>query len=147
MFCPVRPGTKLSCGNIGKLHRLTSVYPSSAFAVFAGKSDVFLQGLLSGSAGVIGASVNILPKIHTQLFRLHAAGQLSEAMALQARLGHADWAASRLGGIGGIKAVVARDFGYGEPCVRGPLSEVGEDRLQGAHWDRLEELIQLEKTL
>lgn len=33
-------GTKLSCGTIGKLHRLTSTVPASKFATFPGVSDV-----------------------------------------------------------------------------------------------------------
>lgn len=60
-------GVKLSCGNIGKLHRLTTRFPTSEFAVFAGRSDVFLQGLLSNSWCVIGALVNIFPKLHRRL--------------------------------------------------------------------------------
>ena len=57
-------GTKLSCGNIGKLQRLTSALSPEGFATFPGKSDVFLQGLISGSAGVIGALPNVAPKAH-----------------------------------------------------------------------------------
>ena len=47
-------------------------------------------------------------------------------MAVQAKLGHADWAISK---IGGIKAVIIRHFGYGKPSVRGPLSAVNPDTL------------------
>jgi Dihydrodipicolinate synthetase family len=36
---------KLTCANMGKLHRITSTIPSSEFAVFGGKSDILLQGL------------------------------------------------------------------------------------------------------
>ncbi|KAJ7903623.1 hypothetical protein B0H14DRAFT_2665677 [Mycena olivaceomarginata] len=74
-------GTKLSCGQIGKLQRLASTFPSTEFAE----------------------------------------GNFKDAMALQARLGHADWAMQKLGGISGVKAVVSKNFGYGVPHVRGPL--------------------------
>lgn len=140
-------GTKLSCGNIGKLHRLASKFSPSEFAVFAGKSDLFLQGLLSGSAGAIAALPNIVPKVHRKLYGLYLEGKFEEAMKLQAKLGHGDWAASKLGGIGGIKAVVTKNFGYGEPFVRGPLKPVNPDSLKGPYYEALEELIALEKSL
>ena len=68
-------GTKLSCCNIGKLHRLTSTFPSSSetqkeFIVFPGASDVMIPALLVGGAGVIGASVNAFPKVHRRLYDL-----------------------------------------------------------------------------
>jgi len=141
-------GTKLSCGNIGKLHRLTTRFPSSKFAVFAGRSDVFLHGLLSGSAGAITALVNILPKLHRQLHKLYEEGRISEAMKLQEKFCHADWATGRIGGIGGIKAIVSKDFGYGHNVVRGPLKAVDPATLQGnKYYADLEELIALEKSL
>ncbi|KAJ8509133.1 hypothetical protein ONZ45_g8658 [Pleurotus djamor] len=140
-------GTKLSCGNMGKLHRLASTFPSTEFAVFAGRSDLFLQGLLSGSAGTIAASVNLFPKIHKQLYTLFKEGNLKEAMELQAKLGHADWAVGRVGGIGGIKAVVGKHFGYGEKWVRGPLKAVEYEVLSGKHIETVEEMIKLEKSL
>ncbi|KAK7690747.1 hypothetical protein QCA50_005846 [Cerrena zonata] len=137
-------GTKLSCGNIGKLQRLTSSVPASEFATFPGKSDVFLQGLISGSAGVIGALPNVAPKAHLQLIKLYKEGKLEEAAKLQALLGHADWQLGKVGSIAGIKAVVAKHFGYGQTFVRGPLGAV---ELQGFAIDKLEELIALEKSL
>jgi 4-hydroxy-2-oxoglutarate aldolase len=122
-------GTKLSCGQIGthsqlayrrqahectgKLQRLTSTFPPAEFAVFAGRSDFFFTSLLCGSAGVIGALVNVLPKLHGRLLKLHQEGDFAGAMALQAKLGHADWAMQKLGGISGVKAVVSKNFGYG----------------------------------
>ncbi|RDB31004.1 putative 4-hydroxy-2-oxoglutarate aldolase, mitochondrial [Hypsizygus marmoreus] len=141
-------GTKLSCGNIGKLHRLTSRFPSSEFAVFAGRTDLLLQGLLSGSAGTIAALVNILPKLHSKLYKLYEEGNIKEAMELQGKMGHADWAVGRIGGIGGIKAIISKNFGYGETFVRGPLKAVDPEKLEDhKHYSVLEELIALEKSL
>lgn len=139
-------GTKLSCGNIGKLQRITSRIPTSEFAVFAGRSDAFLHGLNAGSAGTIAALVNLLPKLHGQMYRLFEEGNHKQAMALQEKLGHGDWAASKVGGIGGIKAVVSKNFGYGEPHVRGPLKAVNIDNLAtNKYYETLVELIVLEK--
>lgn len=141
-------GTKLSCGNIGKLQRLTSRFPSSEFAVFAGRTDTFLHGLNAGSAGAIAALVNILPKLHGQLYKLFQEGNFKEAMILQSKLGHGDWATSKVGGIGGIKAVVSKHFGYGEPHVRGPLKAVDVQKLSGnKYYQTLVDLIQLEESM
>lgn len=138
-------GTKLSCGNIGKLQRLTSTVSPSSFATFPGKSDVFLQGLYSGSAGVIGALPNVAPKAHVRLMSLWKEGKAGEAGELQALLSHADWQLGKVGSIAGIKAVVSKHFGYGQRFVRGPLGPV-ED-LSAFAIDKLEELIALEKSL
>ncbi|KAG5646119.1 hypothetical protein DXG03_004358 [Asterophora parasitica] len=141
-------GTKLSCGNIGKLHRLTTRFPKTEFAVFAGRTDLLTQGLISGSAGSIAALVNILPKLHTKLYKLYQDGNLEEAIELQGKLGHADWAIGRIGGIGGVKAVVSKNFGYGSPYVRGPLKAVDSERLrENKHYAIIEELIAVEKAL
>ncbi|KZT07757.1 dihydrodipicolinate synthetase [Laetiporus sulphureus 93-53] len=137
-------GTKLSCGMVGKLHRLTSSVPASKFATFPGVSDVFLQGLVSGSAGLIGALPNVAPKAHMEVYRLYKAGKLEEATKIQALLGHADWELGKLGSIGGIKAVVSKHFGYGTTVVRGPLSAAV---ITTANTQKLDELIVLEKSL
>ncbi|KAF8905019.1 hypothetical protein CPB84DRAFT_1676923 [Gymnopilus junonius] len=141
-------GTKLSCGNIGKLQRLTSRLPSTEFAVFAGRSDTFLHGLNAGGAGTIAALVNILPKLHGQLYKLFQQGNVKEAMILQGKLGHGDWAASKVGGIGGIKAVISKNFGYGDPHVRGPLKAVSVESLEDhQYYQTLADLITMEKEL
>lgn len=141
-------GTKLSCGNIGKLQRLTSRFSPSEFAVFAGRTDFFLHSLISGSAGLIGASVNIVPKLHGKLLRLYQEGKIDEATALQAKMGHADWAVQKIGGIGGVKSIVSRNFDYGETVVRAPLKRVAWDALTvNKHYSAIEEVIALEKAL
>jgi len=137
-------GTKLSCGTVGKLHRLTSTVPITKFATFPGVSDVFLQGLVSGSAGLIGALPNVAPKAHMEVYRLYKAGKIQEAEKIQALLGHADWELGKLGSIGGIKAVVSKHFGYGGTVVRGPLSAAV---VTPTSTTKLEELIAFEKSL
>ena len=141
-------GTKLSCGNIGKLHRLASKWDAAEFAVFAGRSDLLVHGLLSGSSGAIAALVNILPKLHVRLYSLWKEGHLQEAMGLQTELGHADWAISKIGGIGGVKAIVSKHWSYGGFTVRGPLKPVNIDGFSGNnHLEVLEKLIESEKAL
>jgi len=130
-------GTKLSCGNVGKLHRLTSQTSASEFAVFAGRSDVLLHGLLSGSAGGITALMNVVPKVHFSLYKAYKEGKLEEAMKLQAILGQADWAVQKLGGVGGVKAIVSHAFGYGSGAVRGPLRPVDASVFKGNKYAEL----------
>ncbi|KDQ57035.1 hypothetical protein JAAARDRAFT_70002 [Jaapia argillacea MUCL 33604] len=140
-------GTKLSCGNIGKLTRLVATCPSSSFATFPGRSDVFLQSLLTGSTGVIAALPNIVPKVHIKMYQLLKEGKIEEAMKIQWKLSQGDAAAGKLGGISGIKAIVSKHFGYGVPYVRGPLKMASEDQLGGPGSEILEDLIAMEKSL
>ncbi|KAM5544520.1 hypothetical protein V8D89_001418 [Ganoderma adspersum] len=140
-------GTKLSCADVGKLHRLTSTLPAAKFATFPGSSAVFLQGLVSGSAGIIGALPNVAPKAHAELYRLYKEGKLVEAEKLQALLGHADWELQKLGSIAGIKAVVSKHFGYGNLNVRGPLTPRDLEAAGSSATVKLEELIAVEKAL
>lgn len=140
-------GTKLSCGNIGKLHRITSMTDASKFAVFAGKSDVLAQGLMSGSVDAIAALVNVAPKVHVKLFELWMKGDVKEAMELQKLLGHADAAIGKVGGIGGLKSIVEKEFGYGKGWVRGPLAPSEMHLLRGEAYPALAAVIHLEKSL
>jgi 4-hydroxy-2-oxoglutarate aldolase len=139
-------GVKLTCANLGKLQRITSTLPKEKFAVFPGKSDILLQGLLSGGAGVIGGLVNIAPKTHVRLYGLWERNEIQQAMQLQSIIGHADWTMQKLGGISGVKGVVWRNFGYGQGFVRGPLAPVSDEKVNLTDTSRVSELIRLETT-
>jgi 4-hydroxy-2-oxoglutarate aldolase len=110
---------------------------------------VLLHGLLSGGAGGIMALPNVVPKVHMRLWRLWEEGRLREAMALQATVNHADWELGIIGGVGGIKAIVAREWGYGAPWVRAPLAPGDPAALDapGRGREALRELIAMEKRL
>ncbi|RJE22363.1 Dihydrodipicolinate synthase [Aspergillus sclerotialis] len=60
-------GVKLTCGNAGKVTRLTQEYTSSQFAVHAGSSDWLLPCLIGGGAGCVTGIANIFPKSVTRL--------------------------------------------------------------------------------
>lgn len=140
-------GTKLSCGDIGKLQRLTTLFPSSEFATFPGKSDVYLQGLTSGGAGIIGASVNLAPKVHARLFKLFTKpekGEEGKMQDIQRLLSDADWQLGKLGSIAGIKAVVSKRYGYGNSIVRRPLPSLGAN-LENV--DKIDKLLEIEDSL
>ncbi|KAK0453992.1 uncharacterized protein EV420DRAFT_1621507 [Desarmillaria tabescens] len=141
-------GAKLTCGNIAKLHRIISSVSASKIAVLAGKADFVLPGLLASSSGCITALSNLTPKLHGRLFYLWRAGKGEEAMKLQATLAHADWALHKLGGIGGVKKVVSKAYGYGTGKVRTPLKEAMYESLLGnQHYETLMDLIRMEERL
>ncbi|KAF8585917.1 aldolase [Ramaria rubella] len=140
-------GTKLSCGSIGKLHRLTIANPATSFAVFAGQSQWVLPGLFCGSAGVIAATVNLFPKLHVKLYRLWKEGRVDEAMKIQEELGLTDWAVIKIGGVTGLKYAVSQFFGYGSPQVRGPLTAAAPEKLSGKEGTQLNRMLEWEKAI
>ena len=103
--------------------------------------------MLSGSAGGIVALANIAPKACTRLFELWKEGDVAGAKKIQDIFVHADWTVGKIGGIGGVKAVVTQAFGYGSPAVRGPLLAASAEKLQSPGMKHLEQLLELEKTL
>lgn len=139
-------GAKLTCGNLGKLQRITSPAPPGPWTAFAGKSDFFLPGLVAGSNGVIAALANVVPKVHVQLLALWKAGKLAEAMELQSKLSHADWTLSKVG-VAGVKSVVAQHFGYGSGKARRPLGAFEYASLSEGAQATLDAVIELEKAL
>lgn len=139
-------GAKLTCGNLGKLQRIANPGPGSAFAPFAGKSDFFLPGLVAGSHGVIAALANVVPKVHVELLRLYQHDKLSEAIALQTKLSHADWTLSKVG-VAGVKAVIADCFAYGTGKARRPLGRFDVRSLSPDAQESLSVVIKIEKGL
>ncbi|KAH6676654.1 hypothetical protein B0J14DRAFT_358604 [Halenospora varia] len=141
-------GCKLTCGNTGKLHRITHdgrIAPGT-FAAFAGKSDFFLHGLVAGSNGVIAAAANMFPKVHVQLLKLYDQGKLKEAQDLQTKLSDADWQLVQLG-VAGLKAALQRYYGYGGGRSRRPLGMVEEAKFEGKADTVLSGLVELENKL
>lgn len=102
---------------------------------------------MSGSAGAIAALPNIVPKLHTKLYKLYLDGNIKEAMELQALLGQGDFATKMVGGIGALKALSSKHWGYGKPIVRRPLQAATAQQLSGPYLETLEKLITMEKAL
>ena len=69
-------------------------------------------------------------------------------MTLQAKLGHGDWVASKVGGIGGLEAIISKNFGYSELQVPGPLKVINPDHLEEhMYYKTLADLIVIEKFM
>lgn len=140
-------GCKLTCGNVGKLHRIThDARITSPFAAFAGKSDFFLHSLVANSHGVIAAAANLLPKVHVELLRYYDEGNLKEAQELQTLLSQADWTLVQLG-VAGLKAALQRYYGYGAGRSRRPLGMVESAKFEGQVDVELRRLVDLENRL
>ncbi|KAH8704896.1 putative dihydrodipicolinate synthase [Talaromyces proteolyticus] len=139
-------GCKLTCGNVGKLQRISSTLPAQSFSAFGGKSDFFLPALVAGSNGIIAALANIVPKAHVELLRLYEKGDLKAAQLLQTKLSHADWALTKVG-IAGVKAIVSHHFGYGTGRGRRPLGNSTVEALSKEIVSPIQEVIDLEKKL
>lgn len=140
-------GCKLTCGNVGKLHRVAhDPRITTPFAVFAGKSDFFLHGLLAGSNGVIAAAANLVPKIHVELLKLYDEGKIKEAGELQTKLSEADWILVQLG-VSGLKAALDIYYGYGGGRSRRPLGVVASAKFEGDAGATLKSLTDLENSL
>lgn len=76
-------GVKLTCGNAGKVTRLTHEYSHDQFGVYAGSSDWLLPCLSGGGSGCVTGVANVFPKATVKLFALWKAGAVSEATRLQ----------------------------------------------------------------
>ncbi|KAL3481112.1 aldolase [Aspergillus californicus] len=136
-------GCKLTCGNVGKLQRISSTLSPTSFAAFGGKSDFFLPALVAGSQGIIAALANIVPRLHVHVLELYKKGNLSGAQELQSKLSHADWALSKVG-VAGVKAIIAHHFGYGTGRGRRPLGNTTIEKISGDILEPIREVVELE---
>jgi 2-keto-3-deoxy-L-rhamnonate aldolase len=139
-------GCKLTCGNVGKLQRVSSALSTDTFSAFGGKSDFVLPALVAGSNGIIAALANIVPKLHVEVLRRYERGDLKAAQDLQSKLSHADWALTKVG-ISGVKAIVSYHFGYGTGRGRRPLRNASIANLNSDVTNRIREVVDLEKAL
>ncbi|KAL0941458.1 dihydrodipicolinate synthase [Colletotrichum truncatum] len=86
---------KLTCGNVGKLTRLTSKFNHEQFGVFGGSSDYLLPTLQAGGSGCVTGMGNIFPASTSGVFDLWKAGQLEAAQKLQFDVANAEWACKK----------------------------------------------------
>ncbi|RFU30497.1 hypothetical protein B7463_g5804, partial [Scytalidium lignicola] len=139
-------GVKLSCGNVGKVQRLSTSFDPSRFVAFGGKADFLLPGILAGSNGAIAVLANVVPKALLEAIRLYNSGQIKEARDLQGKLAHADWTLGSLG-VSGTKLAIQKYFGYGSPRTRTPFVTVDEAVFSTKALERLEAVLDIEKKL
>lgn len=81
---------KLTCGNAGKVTRLTQEFEHSQFGVYAGSSDWLIPCLAGGGSGCVTGIANIFPKCVARLYALWEAGDIKEAKKLQGLVAQAE---------------------------------------------------------
>ncbi|OKL63180.1 hypothetical protein UA08_01371 [Talaromyces atroroseus] len=143
-------GTKLTCGNAGKVTRLSHQYTPQQFSVYAGSSDWLLPCLIGGGVGCVTGMGNVFPKSTSRLYNLWAVGKTEEARKLQGLVAEAEKVCKE--GIALTKYAawyfIGRDLGIDEKVYypRKPYFPVNKDRQEWAV-KAMEELASYEKTL
>ncbi|GAA5943811.1 hypothetical protein JCM3775_000196 [Rhodotorula graminis] len=142
-------GTKLTCGSVGKLSRLTTLRDD--FAVLGGFVDFLAPSVFIGAAGGITGLANIAPKTCLKLYRDTVAslsGKVDPAAAaeLQGVVSRADWVLVK-GGISGTKYALSQVRGYGGVPRRPILPfDAGEGKGDKVVAD-LQEILKIENSL
>ncbi|KAH7326975.1 hypothetical protein BKA65DRAFT_461502 [Rhexocercosporidium sp. MPI-PUGE-AT-0058] len=117
----------LSCGNIGKVSRITSLVDGS-FKTLAGFIDFLLPAISVGAAGAISPLPNIAPEFAMELWRatqsLDSAADWAKARQLQEKASIAE-AELLKGGVAGLKYLLNQRFGYAA-APRLPLEPLSE---------------------
>ncbi|KAJ5682849.1 hypothetical protein N7462_006014 [Penicillium macrosclerotiorum] len=116
-------GVKLTCGNAGKVTRLTQEYAHDQFGVYAGSSDWLIPCLAGGGSGCVTGIANVFPKCVAKLFKLWNDGKIKEAKNLQGLVAQAEKACKE--GIAPTK--------YAAAHFAGPAAGVSEAE---AFWPR-----------
>ncbi|RDW57671.1 hypothetical protein BP5796_12472 [Coleophoma crateriformis] len=109
-------GVKLTCGNVGKLTRLTADFNPKQFAVYGGSSDYLIPALIGGGSGCVTGIGNVYPKSVSKLYALYQEGKIAEAAKLQGLVAHAEKACKA--GIAATK--------YGAAYFAGPVAGVND---------------------
>ena len=110
-------GSKLTCGNTGKLCRVAaSVKPG--FATMGGSADFILPSLIMGGQGVIAGLANLAPRACVEVMTLYQQGKVTEAQQLQAVVARGDWVAIK-GGFVAVKSGL-KAYNGANGVVRGP---------------------------
>jgi 2-keto-3-deoxy-L-rhamnonate aldolase len=116
-------GVKLTCGNAGKVTRLTQEFTHKQFAVYAGSSDWLIPCLAGGGDGCVTGIANVFPKCVSQLYSLWNQGRNEEARELQGLVAQAEKACKE--GIAATK--------FGTAHFAGPLAGLTDTE---AFWPR-----------
>ncbi|CAH0017871.1 unnamed protein product [Clonostachys rhizophaga] len=87
--------TKLTCGNVGKLTRLTSIFSPEQFGVYGGSSDYLLPTLHASGSGCVTGMGNIFPGSTAAVYDLWKEGKLEQAKKLQDLVANAEWACKK----------------------------------------------------
>ncbi|KAG6868240.1 hypothetical protein C0993_005940 [Termitomyces sp. T159_Od127] len=162
--CPNLVGVKLTCGNVGKLTRITATVtdatwiltyprknPNLHFLVFGGFTDFIIPSTFVNGHGAIAGLANLAPYAIAKLYRLSEAARkdlslLPEAQRLQGVVANAEFTIGK-SSISGSKFLLEKLYGYGG-VPRRPLLPIEHDAAE-AVWTHphTQELVQVEREL
>ncbi|KAI0362082.1 dihydrodipicolinate synthetase [Trametes cingulata] len=157
-------GVKLTCGNVGKLTRITATVsdpsfatlhprknPYAPFLVLGGFTDFILPSAFVDAHGAITGLANVAPYAVARLFELSEKSRrdlsfLPEAQRLQGIIARADFTIAKTS-IAGTKFLLEKLYGYGGN-PRKPLPPIEADAA-AALWEHphTAELVRLEREL
>ncbi|KAI0374877.1 dihydrodipicolinate synthetase [Pilatotrama ljubarskyi] len=157
-------GVKLTCGNVGKLTRITATVsdpsfatlhprknPYAPFLVLGGFTDFILPSAFVDAHGAITGLANVAPYAIEKLFELSEKSKkdlslLPEAQRLQGIIARADFTIAKAS-IAGTKFLLEKLYGYGGK-PRKPLPPIEADAA-AALWEHPHtvELVRLEREL
>lgn len=144
-------GVKLTCGNAGKVTRLTQEYTHGQFGVFAGSSDWLLPCLIGSGGGCVTGIANVFPKCVARLYALWNEDKIKEAKELQGLVAQAEKACKE--GIAPTKYATGHfagpSAGVTEPEAFWPRKPYLPCDPQKAVWveNVMQHLVQLEQSL
>ncbi|KAI0807322.1 dihydrodipicolinate synthetase [Fomes fomentarius] len=161
---PNLAGVKLTCGNVGKLTRITATVSDPSFTsshprknahapflVLGGFTDFILTSAFVNGHGAITGLANLAPFSVAKLFELSEKAKtdlsvLEEAQRLQGIVARADYTIAKAG-IAGTKFLLEKLYGYGGNPRR-PLPPI-ESAAGAALWEHphTKELVQVEREL
>lgn len=104
---------KLTCGNISKMTRVSTLFEPSEFAAVSGQSDLLVAALAAGGAGCISGVVNLFPRVLVEIYNLYRAGNIDAATELQKKVSQPEWGIST-SDVSGMKWIIATSRGYPE---------------------------------
>ncbi|OJT08184.1 L-threo-3-deoxy-hexylosonate aldolase [Trametes pubescens] len=157
-------GVKLTCGNVGKLTRITATVsdpsfatlhprknPNAPFLVLGGFTDFILPSAFVEGHGAITGLANVSPYAIAKLFDLSEKSKgdtslLPEAQRLQGIIARADYTIAKAS-ISGTKFLLEKLYGYGGNPRR-PLPPI-EASVAAALWEHPHtvELVRVEREL
>ncbi|TBU35992.1 dihydrodipicolinate synthetase [Dichomitus squalens] len=161
---PNLAGVKLTCGNVGKLTRISATVsepsfaqthprknPYAPFLVLGGFTDFILTSSIVNGHGAITGLANVAPFTVYKLFEISEKAKvdpsvLPEAQRLQGIVARADFTIAKAG-IAGTKGLLEKLYGYGG-SPRKPLPPIEPDALT-ALWEHphTQEVIAVEREL
>ena len=136
-------GVKLTCGNTGKLNRISSG-TKGEFLTTGGSADFILPTLIAGGDGVISGLANLAPKSCVKVMELYKKGEIAQAQKLQAIVARGDWHAIR-GGFVAVKGALRLYEGY-SVVPRRPCIAPDQEALRALK-EQFQEMMELEHSL